>query len=171
MSDVIFPHCPQCTSPMSTDPVEGYYHCTRMDCNFVQYLNPTPVVAAVVEYEHEQLVLAHNASWPEGWFGLITGFLERYEHPDQAIIREVKEELGLQAQASSLIGHYTFERMNQLIIAYHVKVSGTVVLNDELDAYRIIPYEKVQYWPSGTGFALRDHLQQRGFSPLQRSFK
>jgi len=133
--------------------VEGYNYCKSKECNYIQYLNPTPVVAAVVEYENEQVILAHNTLWPKGWFGLITGFLERFEHPEEAVVREVKEELGLDAALESFIGHYTFERMNQIIIAYHLKASGEIKLNDELDEYKIVPFQDVQYWPAGPGYA------------------
>jgi len=171
MSFVLFPNCPICTSPTKVHEADGYNHCTSEACNFIQYLNPTPVVAAVVEYENEQVILAHNALWPKGWFGLITGFLEKHEHPDEAVVREVKEELGLDAELQSFIGHYTFKRMNQIIIAYHLKATGVIKLNDELDDYKIVPFDKVAYWPAGTGYALRDHLISRGFNPAERPFK
>ncbi|MCL4114213.1 UNVERIFIED_CONTAM: hypothetical protein GTU68_031858 [Idotea baltica] len=149
---------------------EGYNYCKNDECSYIQYLNPTPVVAAIVEYDNEQVILAHNTLWPQGWFGLITGFLERHEHPAEAVVREVKEELGLDATLESFIGHYTFDRMNQIIIAYHLKATGTIQLNDELDEYKIVPFSDVKYWPAGTGYALRDHLESRGFKPEEKSF-
>ncbi len=170
MAQVEYKYCPSCKSDMEIG-AEGYNYCKSDDCSLVQYLNPTPVVAAVVEYENEQVILAHNALWPAGWFGLITGFLERYEHPEESVIREVKEELGLDATLESFIGHYTFKRMNQIIIAYHVKATGEIILNDELDEYKVVPFNDVKYWPAGTGYALRDHLLSRGFQPEERSFK
>ncbi|MEL6123552.1 MAG: NUDIX domain-containing protein [Bacteroidota bacterium] len=170
MAHIRFHYCPLCTSPLK-DGAQGYNYCTSQACNYVQYQNPTPVVAAVVEYGTEQVVLGHNRSWPQGWFGLITGFLEKHEHPDECVIREVKEEIGLDVELKGLIGHYTFKRMNQIIIAYHVQGSGEIILDDELDEVRVVPFSLVKYWPSGTGFALRDHLVSRGFSPTERPFK
>ena len=81
--------------------------------------NPTPVVAAVVEYEG-RVLLARNRAWPEKMFALVTGFLERDEAPAAAVLREVKEETDLDGRAAHLIGVYEFARMNQVIIAYHV---------------------------------------------------
>lgn len=152
---------------------EGAYNsCTSDDCRYEQYKNPTPVVAAVVEYGDRQVVLGHNRAWPPGWFGLITGFLEQYEHPDDCIIREVKEELGLDVEMQGFIGHYTFKRLNQIIIAYHVKCDEQpIVLDDELDEYKIVPFDTVKYWPAGTGYALRDLLVSMGYQPEERPFK
>ena len=98
-------------------------------------------------------------------YGLITGFLERAESPEQCALREVKEELDLDGSAATLIGVYPFEQMNQVIIAYHVPADGTVKLSDELDDFRHVPLAECRAWSGGTGFALRDWLRSRGFEP------
>jgi NADH pyrophosphatase NudC (nudix superfamily) len=110
-------------------------------------------------------VLARNRAWPRHFYGLITGFLERGESPEQCAVREVKEELNLDAGAPTLIGVYPFERMNQVIVAYHVDTHGTIQLNEELDDYRHVPFERCRYWTAGTGYALRDWLRSRGYEP------
>ena len=164
-----FPYCPICQSEMKPGEL-SYNSCSSQSCNYVQYENPTPVVAAIVEYEKDQVILAHNTMWPPGWFGLITGFVEKFENPDETVIREVKEELGLDAEMQGFIGHYTFKRMNQLIIAYHVTASGNIVLNDELDEFKVVPFSGAKYWPAGTGYALKDFLEARGYRPELKPF-
>jgi NADH pyrophosphatase NudC (nudix superfamily) len=161
-----FAFCPRCAAPLVDRVVdqEPRRACSA-NCGYVYYDNPTPVVAAIVEHEGA-VVLAHNRGWPSrSFFGLITGFLERGESPEQCVIREVKEELNLEGTNPTLIGVYGFERMNQVIIAYHVPATGTISLNEELDDYRHVPYERCRYWPAGTGFALRDWLRSRGYEP------
>ncbi len=122
--------------------------------------NPTPVVAALVEYRG-RIVLARNHAWPEKSFGLITGFLERDESPEQAVAREVKEELDLDTDAVGLIGVYPFARKNELIIAYHVAAEGEIVLNEELAEFRLIAPEQLRPWEFGTGLAVADWLNGR----------
>ncbi len=136
-----------------------------LGCGFVFYDNPTPVVAAIVEYRG-QVLLAHNKTWPPTWYGPIAGFLERNEEPHAAIVREVKEELNLEAATPTLIGVYSFHRMNQIIIAYHVVADGKVKLSNELTDWRCYSFDKIRYWPAGTGYALRDWLRARGYEPL-----
>jgi len=164
-----FKYCPKCASDMAPGP-EQYNACSSATCEFVQYENPTPVVAAVIEYGENQVLLGHNRAWPKNWFALITGFVEMYEDPAETVIREVKEEVGLDSEIVSFIGHYTFKKMNQVIIAYHVRASGEVILEDELDEIKVIPFEKVRYWPAGTGYALRDLLRTKGYDPQELSF-
>lgn len=167
--DQTFKKCPFCSSEMEIG-AQNYNYCSNSSCHFVQYENPTPVVAAVIEYGEKQVVLGHNKSWPPKWYGLITGFLEKHEHPDECVIREIKEETGLDGTIQSFIGHYTFKRMNQIILAYHVKATGTIVLEDELDDVKIVPFDKVKTWPGGTGQALKDFLENLGYSVEELAF-
>ena len=136
-------------------------------CAFTHWNNPTPVLAAVIELTDRdgQLLLARNAAWPGKTFALITGFMEAGETPEEGVRREVKEETSLDFSALALIGVYDFQRMNQLIIAYHARASGEIVLSPELLEYRLFAPAKVRCWRAGTGHALADWLRSRGHEP------
>lgn len=150
--------CRDCGAPLVPTPLAGRVRLAcAANCGHVEWGNPLPVVAALVELDG-CIVLARNHGWAEGAFGLITGFLEAGESPEEGIVREVAEELGLSASAVSLIGVYPFERRNEVIIAYHVRASGEIVLNEELAEYRLIAPEKLRPWDFGTGLAVRDWL-------------
>jgi len=82
----------------------------------------------------------------------------------------VGEEPGLQAESLELISVHEFLRMNQVIIAFHVRASGQVRLSPELLEYRLLEPEKVQAWPSGTGMALAKWLRSQGHDPVIRDF-
>ena len=155
-----FNFCPRCGAPLAVGrrPV-----CSRK-CGFVHYDNPTPVVAAVVEHDGKVL-LARNKAWPETWYALVAGFLERDETPEDAVLREVKEEVGLDAAAPGLIGVYPFARMNQVILAYHVATTGQITLGEELVDYKLVEPAQCGAWRAGTGWALRDWLRARGHEP------
>ena len=133
-------------------------------CGYTHWNNPTPVLAAVVEY-CGQVLLARNAAWSGKMYALITGFMEAGESPQEGIAREIAEETNLQAQALSLIGVYDFQRMNQVIIAYHARCEGEVRLSPELVDYRLFSPQQVRCWPAGTGYALADWLRSQGHEP------
>lgn len=162
MTQAALNFCPRCATPLVTQDLGGLPRRACPACDFVHWDNPAPVVAALVERDG-LIVLARNHAWPEKMFGLVTGFLERDETPEEAVAREVKEELDLAAKSVSLIGVYPFQRKNEVIIAYHVVASGEIVLNEELAEFRLIPPEKLRPWESGTGPAIRDWLQRSGF--------
>lgn len=153
--------CPECRSDLVEVELGGYprLQCGHQ-CGFIHWGNPTPVVAAIVEYEGKVL-LARNVSWPEKWYALITGFLERDETPETGVLREVKEELDLDSRIVEFVGHYPFAELNQIICVYHVEAWGTVRLNEELADYRLFAHEDVRTWPRGTGPAVRDWLDRR----------
>jgi NAD+ diphosphatase len=157
-----FDFCPRCAGPLSTQDLAGLPRraCSSPDCGYVHWDNPVPVVAALVEYRG-LIVLARNHAWPEKMFGLITGFLERDETPEQGVAREVKEEIDLDVASVRLIGVYPFTRKNELILAYHVVAAGEIVLNEELAEFRLIAPEKLRPWEFGTGLAVADWLDRR----------
>ena len=136
-------------------------------CGWTHWNNPTPVLAAVIECSDREgrLLLARNAAWTGRLFGLVTGFMEAGEPPEEGITREVAEETSLQVQSLALIGVYDFQRMNQVIIAYHALASGEIVLSPELAEYRLFTPDEVRCWRAGTGFALADWLRSRGHEP------
>ncbi|WP_137894850.1 NUDIX hydrolase [Ramlibacter sp. 2FC] len=163
-----FRFCPSCTAPLAwVTQLEDGGERERLRCpacGYTHWNNPTPVLAAVVEYEG-RVLLARNAAWSGRMFALITGFMEAGETPEDGIAREVKEETNLEVHALELIGVYDFQRMNQVIIAYHARASGEIRLSPELVEYRLYAPEAVKCWPSGTGHALADWLRRRGHEP------
>ncbi len=152
--------CPLCAERLDRRVVGERERDACTACDWVHWDNPTPVVAAIIEYEG-RVLLARNRDWPPKMFALVTGFLERDESPAAAVLREVKEETDLDGEAASLVGVYDFTRLNQLIIAYHVPARGTVRLGEELVDYRLIEPRRLRPWPQGTGQALADWMRAR----------
>jgi NAD+ diphosphatase len=154
--------CPLCGTKLTPKEIEGRERpaCPAEECGFVQWDNPLPVVAAVIEHEG-QVLLARNKAWPEKMFGLVTGFLEKGEAPEDAVLREVGEEIGIRGDLGGLIGVYPFFQMNQVIVAYHVRTAGEIRLGAELAQFKLVPVERAKAWPFGTGLALRDWLESR----------
>ncbi len=161
--------CPACATPLQwLAQAEDGGPKTRLRCpacNHTHWNNPTPVLAAIVEYRG-QVLLARNAAWPAKMYALITGFMEAGETPEGGIAREVLEETNLEVSATQLVGVYDFQRMNQVIIAYHVVADGEVKLSPELVDYRLYDLPDLKCWPAGTGYALADWLRTRGHEPV-----
>jgi len=112
-----------------------------------------------------QILLARNAAWSGRRFALITGFMEAGETPEGGIRREIAEETNLEVSALSLVGVYDFQRMNQVIIAYHAVADGEVRLSPELAEYKLYKPEDVICWPAGTGYAVADWQRRQGIEP------
>lgn len=126
-------YCPQCASELQSRVIDGVDRlaCSTPDCDFVHWNNPIPVVAGIIHYKGKYII-ARNAKWPSGMFSMITGFLEKGETPEQAILREAQEELGVFGESAEFIGHYALPELNQLVMAFAVKGHGNLDLSDEI---------------------------------------
>ncbi len=157
--------CPQCASPLVKDQGSGRERlvCSK-PCGYVFYDNPLPVVGAIVEYDDETVVLTQSIGWPAEWFGIVTGFLEKGEEPADAVLREVREEIGLtDVRIVEFLGIYTFYQRNEVIFTYHVRASGPLVMDEtELQAIKVVPIAELRPWPFGTGPAVKEWLAKRG---------
>jgi NADH pyrophosphatase NudC (nudix superfamily) len=169
MSIEAFTYCPRCAKALAERPmrdIDGVMSVRRAcndECGFVHWGNPTPAVGAIVEHEGE-IILARNAGWPPGFFALVTGYLEAREDPRRAVVREVKEELGLDVVETNLVGNYIFERKNEVMLCYHVVAIGTVKLGAELAEYRRHKPADLKPWKRATGLAVADWMRSRGLA-------
>jgi NADH pyrophosphatase NudC (nudix superfamily) len=164
-----FRYCPRCAKPLADrgiaddGGVRRRNACADDACGFVQWQNPTPAVGALVELDGH-IILARATGWPEGIFALVTGYLERNEDPRAGVAREVREEIGLQAIETHLIGNYIFERKNEVMLCYHVVCRGEIALSPEIaEVRRYLPHE-LRPWPRATGFAVADWMKARGLA-------
>ena len=124
--------------------------CSSINCDYVYWDNPIPVVAAIVE-QNGKVVLARNSLWEKDKFALIAGFLERDETPEKAILREIEEELGVQGEVVQLVGNYSFFEQNQLLLVFHVKITGKIILSEEISEIIKVSPNELKPWPRGTG--------------------
>ena len=92
----------------------------------------------------------------------MSGFLEHKEDPQEAIKREVQEELMVSCTIESLVGVYGFEMMNQVLMVYHVTIEDEPSLGDELAAMKSVSIRALKPWEMGTGQAVKDWLASQG---------
>lgn len=134
-----YSYCPVCGESLVERLIEAELRlgCSSDGCDYVRWNNPLPVVAAIVELDGK-IVLARNAHWPVGLFSMITGFLDAQELPEQALAREVNEELGLAVLEYKFIGHFLYPAANQVLMAYWARATGTMRIGAELAEVKLV---------------------------------
>lgn len=155
--------CVQCGSPLKAAMIDRRERqvCAAA-CGYIVWDHPVPVVAVIVELPDEGVVLVRNQGWPPACFGLVSGFLEPGETAEAAALRELKEELDLDAQAISLVGIYPFAEFYQIVLVYHVMAYGSLHVDaTEIAEIRLVPVAQLRPWDFAAGLGLRDWLQQR----------
>ncbi len=133
--------CQECGSPLVAGMVEGRVrmHCTS--CNFIAYENPLPVVVAITVADGRFLLIKRGIPPKKGYWGCPSGFIECGETPEEACLRELREEAGVTGEIVRLVRiiHRRDEELygDMLMVSYLVKVTGGVaVAGDEVDEVR-----------------------------------
>ncbi|MDR1518435.1 MAG: NUDIX domain-containing protein [Dysgonamonadaceae bacterium] len=98
----IFHFCPLCGS--KNFGVNNLKSKECADCGFIYYANPSAAVAAVIENEKDEILVARRAKEPaKGTFDLPGGFSDMDETIEESVRREVKEETSLDVTELSFL--------------------------------------------------------------------
>lgn len=123
-----FKYCPKCGSFEFSQNRNGY---ACEVCRFKLYINAAAAVAAIITNERGDILLAVRGRDPfKGAFDLPGGFVDIGERAEEALIREVKEELNLDVIAyqylSSFPNIYEYQGMTYypLDLGYICKVKS-----------------------------------------------
>lgn len=94
--------CPKCGAALEK---QATPYCSH--CDVTYYRNAKPC-ASVLPIKDGKVLLAKRGSDPfKGAYDIIGGFMEADELPEDAAIREAKEETGLDIKITSLLGMYS----------------------------------------------------------------
>lgn len=73
-------------------------------CNRITFYNSKPCAGALIVQKDKILLVRRNKAPYKWYWDIPGGFLEPGEHPEDGIIREVKEETGLEVRPLEIIG-------------------------------------------------------------------
>ena len=80
--------------------------------------------AIIVDENNRTLLLKHRFRAGNGW-GIPGGFIEAHEHPDEAVRRELREEIGLEVEDLQLFSTRTFKAARQIEILFRCRAKGS----------------------------------------------
>lgn len=107
---VKFCFCPSCAAPLVPLPAE-HRDAGRPACpqgHYVHYDNPAVTTFAFVADPQGRLLALRRAHEPcLGRWDLPGGFVDAGEDPAAAIVREIREETGLEAELMGMLGAYS----------------------------------------------------------------
>ena len=138
----VFCYCPRCGEKTFSAQSEQLMACGNCKLNF--YLNAAAAVAAIIIDEKGKILFTRRAAEPHaGMLDLPGGFLELGETAEQAVIRELKEELNLEIEnlkyfsSSANVYEYKEITYHTVDIAYTCKVSDfeKLLAQDDVQDY------------------------------------
>lgn len=128
-------YCQQCGGATSSQVVENRSRPVCRQCGAVTYLDPKLSVAVIIVCQG-RLVLGRRAEGARqsGKWSFPAGFVERGEVVEAAAIREVREEVGLEVALGPLVGVYSEDGDEVVLVVYSAsQVCGKLRADDDMD--------------------------------------
>lgn len=112
--------------------------CTREGCGCTHHPRTDPAVIMLVHDGGEHCVLGRQPRHPAGMHTVLAGFVEPGESLEEAVVREVEEEVGLVAETPRYMGAQPWPFPGQLMIGFQVRAPHAPlrVHPDELERAR-----------------------------------
>lgn len=121
-SEYIF--CYRCGALLGETVVENHPLPTCPACGLIIYLNPKVAAGVIIGDGAAGTLLLRRAIEPAyGKWTYPGGYVNRGERVEDAAIREASEEVGLNVALTGLLGVYSYETLQVIVVVYH----GTVV--------------------------------------------
>jgi ADP-ribose pyrophosphatase YjhB (NUDIX family) len=165
-----FQYCPTCKEKLKITN-QKILDCSA--CGFHFYLNPVPTVAIILENKNGEILFGKRKFLPKkGFWDLPGGFIDFNEKAEKSIVREVKEELGIEIKEPKFLGtyicFYPYKGINYqpLCLVFFEKISNKKIkkLKAADDVLSInffpknkIPWEKLAF--PDIKEALKDYLK------------
>jgi NAD+ diphosphatase len=155
-------HCGQCGKPteMSTNDRSRVCH----DCHQTYYPRLSPSIIVLVT-RGEEILLAKNANSRGNFYSTLAGFIEPGESIEEAVHREVFEEVGIRIKNLQYFNSQSWPFPNSLMLGFHAEYdSGELLLQEEeIEDARWFHYTDLPNRPamvSISGWLIEDHINR-----------
>ncbi len=158
-------YCGQCGRLTEAGEGEHYRFCEPCGLRFYPRINPCIIVLVV---HGDQVLLAqgrrHRGS---GWYSTLAGFMEPGESAEQAVHREVMEEVGVRLGRLRYLNSQTWPFPHQLMLGFIAEYAGGDIRlqPEEIERARWFSIDDLPAHPpvqSISGWLIRQYLSERG---------
>ena len=120
-------YCGHCANPMQLASGERAFKCPA--CGMIAYPRISPAMMVLIK-KGDEILLARHVISPTGRFSALAGFLEAGESIEEAIHREVMEEVGLRVKDLQYFGSQSWPFPHSLMIAFTAEYAGGEIKPD-----------------------------------------
>jgi len=121
--------CGRCGVPLRTQPDERAKACPQ--CGLLHFPRLAPAIIVLVE-RGNQLLLARSRHFMPGMYSVLAGFVEPGESLEEAVVREVKEEVGIEIKDIKYFGSQPWPFPHSLMIGFTATYArGEISLDDK----------------------------------------
>ncbi|MGV1003507.1 MAG: NAD(+) diphosphatase [Candidatus Nanopelagicales bacterium] len=115
-------HCPRCGTPTEVAGQGWWRHCPQDSTDHFPRTDPAMIVLLLDRADNA--LLARAGRWVEGAYSTLAGFIEPGETAEGALVREVSEEVALDAYEVTYLGSQPWPFPASLMLGYHARVAG-----------------------------------------------
>ena len=156
--------CGRCGEATTQNQSDRSTVCAGCKLNFYPRLSPSIIVLV---HKGDEVLLGRNHMFPEGLFSTLAGFVEPGESIEETVIREVKEEVGVNVGNLAYRGSQPWPFPNSLMLGFHAEYqSGDIVLQeDEIAEADWFPCTDLPLIPGKFAISrwlIDEYLSQRG---------
>jgi NAD+ diphosphatase len=102
-------------------------------CGTQQFPRSDPAVIMLVTDDDDRTLLGHNPAWPPGRFSTLAGFVEPGESLEQAVAREVFEEVGVVVDDITYEGSQPWPFPASLMIGFRAHAADPTLTIDDTE--------------------------------------
>jgi len=121
--------CANCGQP--TDPAEAGHVRICPACGTHHFPRTDPAVIMLITDGDDRALLGRGQQWPEGRFSTLAGFVEPGESLDDAVRREVLEEVGIQVGEVTYAGSQPWPFPSSLMLGFFGQALTSDITIDE----------------------------------------
>ncbi|WP_414584133.1 NAD(+) diphosphatase [Scytonema sp. PCC 10023] len=122
-------YCGHCATPTTQLSHERAKRCPN--CGLVNYPRLSPAIIVLVS-RGEELLLARAPRFPPGMYSVLAGFVEPGESLEETVVREVREEVGIEVKDIRYFGSQPWPFPNSLMIGFTATyASGDIVIEPQ----------------------------------------
>lgn len=159
----VFKYCPNCRSQNTTFENDHLFTCN--DCGFIYYHNVATAVAVIIKKGEKILFTVRNNEPMRGKLDLPGGFVDPNENAEEAVVRELREELNLELTQKDLT-FFTTENNTYLFRGITYRTCDVCYLAEIKDTPLSLETKEIQEvkWLSPEQI----HLENIGFDSLRK---
>ena len=116
-------YCGTCGSRTRSERTGHLRVCTNSECRANYFPRTDPAVIVLV-HGGDYCLLGNKAGWPENRFSTIAGFVETGETIEQAVVREVKEETGVNLGALEYHSSQPWPFPGSVMLGFHAEATS-----------------------------------------------
>jgi NAD+ diphosphatase len=156
--------CGTCGSPTEAKAAGHQRQCTNPDCSAVQFPRTDPAVIMRITHG-DKILMARQAVWPQGMHSILAGFVEPGESLEDAVAREVYEEVGLKLTRIKYFSSQPWPFPSSLMLGFSAEATSDqfTVDQDELESARWMTRTELLDSPEDATFKLprKDSISRR----------